>query len=111
MRTIPSAGSPSANSSKRIVSGPPSWRTTQAFTGGRLAETGPPRQVVQQRPDEDQGDGCPVDLREHAPLGRPDVDKGDRAAKPQQPEVDEKARVTDYQKRDRGGVALPVELA
>src|SRR2546421_5823223 len=111
MRTIPSAGSPSANSSKRIVSGPPSWRTTQAFTGGRLAETGPPRQVVQQRPDEDQGDGCPVDLRERAPLGRPDVDEGDRAAKPQQRQVDEKARVADLPERDRCGVAVLDELA
>src|SRR5438552_1821477 len=111
MRIIPSAGSPSANSSNRIVSGPPSWRTTQAFTGGRLAETGPPRQVVQQRPDEDQGDGCPVDLRERSPLGRPDVDEGDRAAKPQQREVDEKARVTDFPKRDGGGVAVLDELS
>src|SRR5258708_39418845 len=31
MRTMPSAGSPAATSSKRIVSGGPSSRTTQAF--------------------------------------------------------------------------------
>src|SRR2546423_1735424 len=36
MRTSPSAGSPGSTSSKCIESGPPSSRTTQAFTGGRL---------------------------------------------------------------------------
>src|SRR5713226_10512730 len=36
MRTIPSAGAVPSTSSKRIVSGPPSSRTTQAFTRGRL---------------------------------------------------------------------------
>src|SRR5713101_421194 len=36
MRTIPSPGALPSTSSKRIVSGPPSSRTTQAFTRGRL---------------------------------------------------------------------------
>src|SRR5882762_2614612 len=111
MRTIPSAGSPSASSSKWIVSGPPNWRTTQAFTRGRLAETGPPRKVVQQRRHEDQRDSRPVDLREHSPFGQPDVDEGERAARPEQREVDEKARVADLPERDGGGVAVLNELA
>jgi hypothetical protein len=38
MRTQPSAGSPGATSSKLIHSGPPSCRTTQAFTGARLQQ-------------------------------------------------------------------------
>src|SRR2546426_1945842 len=111
IRTIPSAGSPSANSSKRIVSGPPSSRTTQAFTGGRLAETGPPRDVVHQSRHEEKCDARCVDLREHAPFRHPDVDEGERAANPQQPEVDEKARVPDLPERDGGGVAVLNELS
>src|SRR5256885_12997985 len=101
MRTIPSAGSPSGNSSKRIVSGPPNWRTTQAFTGGRLAETGPPREVVQQRRDEGHGDGRPEALREHPPSGQPDANESERAASPQQRKEDEKAPVPDFPERDR----------
>src|SRR2546430_6103583 len=111
MRTIPSAGSPSASSSKWIVSGPPNWWTTQAFTGRRLADAGPPREVVQQRRDEDHGDRRPVDLREHAPFGQPDVNESERAASPEQREVDEKARVADFPERDRRGVAVLNELA
>src|ERR1700730_8109911 len=40
MRTISPAGAAASTSSNRMVSGPPSWRTTQAFTRGRLQQGG-----------------------------------------------------------------------
>src|SRR5216683_2844703 len=39
MRTSPFAGVLASMSSNRMVSGPPSSRTTQAFTGGRLHQS------------------------------------------------------------------------